>query len=292
MTQLLLLHGSGVDTPYHGLTPLDFSLHTQQPDITDLLVSIGAKTEGGVHHRAVSLIQLRYRLLLQRKRKLQRIVFWTPFLQTNVRGFIAKMRFHKVRRVQDSSRDRAAIIIQRHWRVAKTARKKFQESYQVLRARLQAEKAAYALILKEIKEKEARATTMSRPVTHLSRHKKNRQTPCVLPRIPMVQSAPCVPRPTSLPRVKPPPSLPKPQPTPPPQMTVCLDQYKSLTDQYQSLRAHLTGTLPPAQSAPVALKSSLKQALNQAIVLRSDTDRLTLPLLPPDSTRAIYHLKL
>ena len=47
MTQLLLLHGSGVDTPYHGLTPLDFSLHTQQPDITDLLVSIGAKTEGG-----------------------------------------------------------------------------------------------------------------------------------------------------------------------------------------------------------------------------------------------------
>ena len=202
------------------------------------------------------------------------------------------MRFHRARNVRDNSRDKAAVVIQRHWRTARAARKKFQESYEVLRARLRAEKAAYALILKEIKEKEARATTVSRPVTNLSRHKKSRQTPCVLPQIPMVQSAPCVPRSNSLPRVKPPPSLPKPQPIPPPQMTVCLDQYKSLTDQYQSLRAHLTGNLPPAQSAPAALKSSLKQALNQAIVLRSDTDRLTLPLLPLDSTRAIYHLKL
>ena len=290
MTQLLLLHGSGVDTSYHGLTPLDFSLHTQQPDITDLLVSLGARTKGGVHHRAASLIQLRYRLLIERKRKLQRIKFWTPFLQTNVRGFLAKIRFHKARKVHDSSIDRAAIVIQRYWRAARTARKKFQESYEVLRARLRAEKTAYALILEEIKKKEVSA--MTRPVTNMSRHRKSRQTPCVLPQIPMVQSAPCVPRFTPLPRVKPPPSLSQPQPTPPPQMTVCLDQYKSLTDQYQSLRAHLTSNLPPAHSTPVAIKSSLKQALNQAIVLRSDTDRLTLPHLPPDSTRAIYHLKL
>ena len=259
-----------------------------------------------MHHRAVSLIQLRYRLLLQRKRKLQRIVFWTPFLQTNVRGFLAKMRFHKVRRVQDSSRDRAAIIIQRHWRVAKTARKKFQESYQVLRARLQAEKAAYALILKEIKEKEARATTMSRPVTHLSRHKKSRQTPCVLPRIPMVQSAPCVPRPTSLPRVKPPPSLPKPQPTPPPQMTVCLDQYKSLTDtniiilESTSLEVHPTCSSFSISICRPERANILLQAAKPSYESHGRvTDRLTVPLsvcsvadpgMPPICCRPLYHM--
>ncbi|KAI6652171.1 Ankyrin repeat protein [Oopsacas minuta] len=290
MTQLLLLHGAGIDTPYLGLTPLDYSLHTQQPVITDMLVSLGARTQGGVHHRAAALIQLRYKLLLHKKRQGQRIAYWTPILQNHVRCYLGKKRLQRVRQIKYNTIVRAVIVIQRHWRSFCAAKKKYEESYEVLRARLRTEKAAYALILEKIKERETRATTVLKPVRNMSRQKKARQIPTYLPPIPMVHSAPCVAKSTPLPQVKPPSS--KLTLTPPPKMTACIDQYKSLTDQYQTLRVHLATNTPSSQSDSVSLKTSLKQALNQAIILRSDTDRLSLPLLPPDSTRAVYHLKL
>ena len=286
--QLLLSHGADVDACHLGLTPLDLSLQTQQPDITRLLVSLGGRTRGGTHHRAASLLQLRYRLLLRRKRQRQRRQFWSQFLRPHLRGYLGRRRFHRVRDLKARTLTRAATVLQRHWRAVRAARKKHEESYEVLRARLQAEKAAYALILQRIKEREAeakeaaaRGSTSLRASRNLPRQRPSRRTPTSnsLPPIPSVQSAPCLPKAV---RPKERPSLPKPGP-PPPQMGAYLDQFRSLTDQYQSLKT---------QSADPSLKSSLQQALNQAILLRSDTDRLALPLLPADPTRPVYHLRL
>ena len=288
--QLLLSHGAAVDACCHGMTPLDRSLQTQQPDITHLLVSLGGSTRGGIHHRAARLIQQRFRLLLHRKRQGQRREFWSHFLRPHLQGHLGRRRLLRVRGLKERSVARAATVLQRHWRDFQAARKKHEASYEVLRARLQAEKAAYALILQRIKEREAeakeaatRGSTSLRASRNMSRQRPPRRIPTspALPPIPSVQSAPCLPKPT---RPKERPSLPKPgPPPPPPQMGAYLDQFRSLTDQYQSLKA---------QSADPSLKSSLQLALNQAILLRSDTDRLALPLLPSDPTRPIYHLRL
>ena len=291
--QLLLSHGAAVDACHLGLTPLDLSLRSQQPDITRLLVSLGGRTRGGTHHIAARLIQQRWRLLLHRKREGQRREFWSQFLRPHLRGYLSRRRFRRVRRIKEQTLFRAARVLQRHWRSVRAARRKHAASYEVLRARLQAEKAAYTLILQKIKEREAeakqaaaRGSTGLRASRNLSRQRPPRPPPTStsLPPIPSVQSAPCIPKAA---RPKERPSLPKPSP-PPPQMTAYLDQFRSLTDQYQSLKSHL----PTQSTDPGSIKSSLQQALNQAILLRSDTDRLALPLLPTDPTRPVYHLRL
>eukprot|EP00731_Ephydatia_muelleri_P018008 Em0011g48a len=151
--QLLLHRGANPslrDSTVERCTALDLAMLSSQSSCSVFLMSVCAPSGGGQYHRAALTIQAAWRFSRYKRRRHTTREWAAVVLQRAFRRVRLRRKSRRLRQVRARTLNSAATTIQRHWRGYIGEKRRYEATYARLRARLLQERAAAGIILHEL----------------------------------------------------------------------------------------------------------------------------------------------